>query len=57
MSKESKNLEKVIKYFEKEYVKNRSYFHNNIEAYNNFIVDKIKGYEEIKKSKKENKNG
>lgn len=41
-------LEEFSKYFEKEYRKNENSFKDNIDEYNNFLLDKLQEFKEIK---------
>lgn len=43
-----KFLEDFSKYFEKEYRKNGNSFKDNIDGYNNFLLDKLQEFKEIK---------
>ena len=45
-------LEEFSKYFEKEYKKNGNSFDDNIDGYNNFLLDKLEEFKEIKEKNK-----
>lgn len=41
-------LEEFSEYFKKEYKKNGNSFEDNIDGYNNFLLDKLQEFKEIK---------